>query len=378
MKILAIDDSKVNLMIMKKTVEKYLPEEQFESANDGKEGIALALSWQPDTILLDLQMPEMDGFDTISFLKQNPATAYIPIIIITAAEVKSKDRVRALDLGADAFLQKPISTHELAAHIKVMLRIRKAEERLRHSQKLEAIGLLAGGVAHDFNNIPAVIKGYSTMLMMQAQPDTLQFESLQMIIDATKRAADVTQNLLTFGRKREITPTKADLSSLVANFEKFIKQIVGNTITVTCIRDQQSVPANVDRGMIEQMLMNLAINARDALPAGGKLTISTGTTELDREQARGLELPPGLYVRLTVEDTGSGIPQELLSKIFDPFFTTKEIGKGSGLGLSTVHGIVQQHQGVITVDSTPGKGTIFTIYLPVDDYEANSECHENG
>jgi signal transduction histidine kinase len=364
MKILAIDDSNVNLLIIQKTVEKYLPEEQFESATNGKEGIAIALSWQPDTILLDLQMPEMDGFDTISFLKQNPATAYIPIIILTAAEVKSKERVKALNLGADAFLQKPISTPELAAHIKVMLRIRKAEEHLRHSQKLEAIGLLAGGVAHDFNNILAVIKGYSTMLMMQAQPDTLQSESLQMIIDATQRAADVTQNLLTFGRKREIVPSKNDLSTLVSNFEKFIKQIVGPAITVTCTHKHPLVPANLDRGMIEQMLMNLAINARDAMPDGGQLTIATETAKLDREQALILALPAGQYVRLTIADTGSGISQEVLPKIFDPFFTTKEIGKGSGLGLSTVHGITQQHLGSISVSSTPGNGTTFTIYLP--------------
>lgn len=366
MKILAIDDSNVNLLIIKKTVEKYLPEEQFESATNGKEGIALALSWQPDTILLDLQMPEMDGFDTIHFLKQNPATAYIPIIIITAAEVKSKERIRALNLGADAFLQKPISPPELAAHIKVMLRIRKAEEHLRHSQKLEAIGLLAGGVAHDFNNILAVIKGYSTMLMMQAQPGTLQSESLQMIIDATQRAADVTQNLLTFGRKREIIPVKNDLSTLISNFKKFIKQIVGPAITVTCRHTDPLVPTDVDRGMIEQMLMNLAINARDAMPDGGQLTITTETAQIDREEALILELPAGCYVRLTVADTGIGIPQEVLPKIFDPFFTTKEIGKGSGLGLSMVYGIIQQHNGIINVNSIQNKGSTFTIYLPAN------------
>lgn len=367
MKILAIDDSSINLLLMKSSMEKHLPDALFESAQSGHAGLILARNWRPDTILLDLQMPDMDGFETIRLLKLDPATAYIPIIIITAADVESKDRIKALDLGADAFLQKPLSPHELVAHIKVMLRIKMAEERLRHSQKLEAIGILAGGVAHDFNNILTVIRGYSTMLLMQTTPDDPQYESLQMIVDAAKRASDLTQNLLTFSRKQEVTPSKAELCSLVSSFEKFIRRIIGDNITLSFICDQHTIPASVDRSMIEQMLMNLAINARDAMPNGGRLTITTANTHLDQKQARVLELPPGIYVRLEVEDTGSGIPQEVLPKIFDPFFTTKEVGKGSGLGLSMVYGIVQQHQGAITVKSTLDVGTLFTVYLPVND-----------
>lgn len=205
------------------------------------------------------------------------------------------------------------------------------------------------------------------MLLMQATPDDPQYESLQMIVDAAKRASDLTQNLLTFSRKQEVTPSKAELCSLVSSFEKFIRRIIGDNITLSFICDQHTIPASVDRSMIEQMLMNLAINARDAMPNGGRLTITTANTHLDQEQARVLELPPGIYVRLEVEDTGSGIPQEVLPKIFDPFFTTKEVGKGSGLGLSMVYGIVQQHQGAITVKSTLDVGTLFTVYLPVND-----------
>lgn len=365
MKILAIDDSTINLLVMKGTLKQHLPDAQLETARSGQEGLELARNWHPDTILLDLQMPEMDGYETIRILKQSPITAYIPVIVITAADVDADDRVRALDLGADAFLQKPISSHELVAHIKVMLRIKKAEERLRHSQKLEAIGILAGGVAHDFNNILTVIRGYSTMLLMQTPADNPHHESLQMIVDAAKRATSLTQSLLTFSRKQEATPSKAELCTLVSSFEKFIKRIIGDNITLSFICDQHTIPASVDRSMIEQMLMNLAINARDAMPGGGRLSITTSNTQLDTARAAALDLTPGLYINLTVADTGCGIPQEFLPKIFDPFFTTKEIGKGSGLGLSMVYGIVQQHRGAITVNSTPGSGTTFSIYLPV-------------
>jgi len=366
MKILAIDDSNVNLLVMKNTIEKHLPDAVLETAHSGTKGLELARSWHPDTILLDLQMPEMDGYETIQRLKQDHATAYIPIIIITAADVASKDRVKALDLGADAFLQKPISPHELVAHIKVMLRVKKAEERLRHSQKLEAIGILAGGVAHDFNNILTVIRGYSTMLLMQTPPDNPNHESLQMIVDAANRATGLTQSLLTFSRKQEATPSKSELCALVANFEKFIKNIIGDNITLNFSCDQHTTHSSVDRSMIEQMLMNLAINARDAMPDGGLLSIKTSNARLEQTAAAELELTAGQYVCLTVSDTGCGIPAEVLPRIFDPFFTTKEIGKGSGLGLSMVYGIVKQHKGAITVCSDPGHGTIFTIYLPVD------------
>ncbi|MDD2499781.1 MAG: response regulator [Geobacter sp.] len=367
MKILAIDDSNVNLLVMKSTLEKHLPDAQLKTACSGKDGLDLARTWHPDTILLDLQMPEMDGYETIRHLKQNPTTAYIPVIVITAADVESKDRVRTLDLGADAFLQKPISSHELVAHIKVMLRIKKAEERLRHSQKLEAIGILAGGVAHDFNNILTIISGYSTMLLMQTPADNPQHESLQMIVDAAKRATSLTQSLLTFSRKQEATPSKAELCTLVSSFEKFIRRIIGDNITLSFVCDQHTVPATVDRSMIEQMLMNLAINARDAMPSGGQLTIATSNALLENKTAEALGLSPGRYIHLTVSDTGCGIPKELISKIFDPFFTTKEIGKGSGLGLSMVYGIVKQHCGTISVDSSPDSGTTFSIYLPAND-----------
>ena len=364
MKILAIDDSHINLLIIKGSLEQHLPDAQFMAAQSGKEGVELAHSWQPGTIVLDLQMPGMDGYETIRHLKHDPVTAFIPIIIITAADVAAQDRIKALELGADAFLQKPISSLELVTHIKVMLRIKKAEERLRHSQKLEAIGILAGGIAHDFNNILTVIRGYSSMLLMQTPAENPQHESLQMIVDSVKRATSMTQSLLTFSSKQETSPVKAELCSLVSSFEKFIKRIIGDNITLDFHCEHQTLTASVDRSMIEQMLMNLAINARDAMPHGGLLNIATANADLSDSEAASLELARGQYVRLTVADSGCGIPKEVLPKIFDPFFTTKEVGKGSGLGLSMVYGIVRQHGGAIQVDSTPGNGTVFTIFLP--------------
>ncbi len=369
MKILAIDDSRVNLLLMKGIIVHHLPDALLKTVRSGIEGLEIARSWHPDTILLDLQMPDMDGYETIRRLKNDPETSNIPVIMITATNVVSKDRVKGLEMGADAFLEKPISPHELVAHIKVMLRIKKAEDRQRYSQKLEAIGLLAGGVAHDFNNILTVITGYSTMLLMQAKPEEPQYESLQMIVDAANRATRLTQSLLTFSRKQEMTPLNDKLCTLVSHFEKFIKNIVGEKIKLNFLCDQYSKSVTIDLGMIEQMLMNLAINARDAMPEGGQLTISTTTENIDDEKARFLAVTPGTYMCITVIDTGCGISKELLPKIFDPFFTTKDVGKGSGLGLSVVYGIVEQHRGVINVDSTPGVGTVFTVYLPIDNAE---------
>jgi PAS domain S-box-containing protein len=240
------------------------------------------------------------------------------------------------------------------------------ETQLRQSQKMEIIGQLAGGVAHDFNNILTVIQGNASLLLLN--PDTNVAEKMeftQQIVNAAERAASLTRQLLMFGRKQVMQPAYMSLNEVVAQMTKMLRRVLGEHISL-----QSNYAANLpfihgDIGMIEQILMNLVVNARDAMPAGGRLTITTGVKTVDKEEAaQNSGASPGLHVWLAVSDTGTGIAPEVLPRIFEPFFTTKEVGKGTGLGLATVYGIVQQHHGWITVTSEISKGTTFRIYFP--------------
>jgi PAS domain S-box-containing protein len=239
------------------------------------------------------------------------------------------------------------------------------ETQLRQSQKMDAIGQLASGVAHDFNNILTVIHGNAALLLASGLDHADRSDCTQQIIRAAERAASLTRQLLLFSRKQVIQQTSLDLNEVVGGMIKMLKRILGEDISL-CSELAPSLPLlYADASMIEQVLLNLAVNSRDAMPAGGRLTIMTGTQTLDAEQARqSPEAAAGSYAYLDVADTGCGIPPEVLPRIFEPFFTTKEAGKGTGLGLATVHGIVKQHDGWITVKSEKEKGTAFRIYLP--------------
>lgn len=239
------------------------------------------------------------------------------------------------------------------------------EERLRQAAKMEAIGQLAGGIAHDFNNLLTAMIGYADMLKAEVPENTHWHEKLAQIDNAAKRAAGLTQQLLAFGRKQLLEIEPIDLNAAIAGFEKMLRRLIGENIEFETYYGPSLGTVNADQGQIEQVLMNLAVNARDAMPRGGRLTIETKKVRLG-EDFLGLppELEPGSYIMLAVTDSGVGMDDDTLSRVFDPFYTTKEKGVGTGLGLSTVYGIVKQHGGHITVQSEPGRGTIFRIYLP--------------
>jgi len=242
---------------------------------------------------------------------------------------------------------------------------RRLEGQLRQSQKMEAIGQLAGGVAHDFNNLLTVIQGNASLLLLPDLTPPERAECAQEIARTAERAADLTRQLLLFSRKQVMQSTSLDLGEVVAHMTKLLQRILGEDIALHA-EYAPGIPAiSADAGMIEQVLLNLAVNSRDAMPQGGHLRITTAaeTFEADNPQ-RPAAAAPGRYVCLTVSDTGAGIPPDVLPRIFEPFFTTKEIGKGTGLGLATVYGIVEQHRGWITVTSELGKGTTFRIHLP--------------
>jgi PAS domain S-box-containing protein len=242
------------------------------------------------------------------------------------------------------------------------------EEQFRQAQKMEAVGRLAGGVAHDFNNALGVITGYSDLLQMRLPPDDQLRKYAQEIAKAGHRAASLTRQLLAFSRKQVIQPVVLDLNAVVNDMGKMLQRLIGEDINIKFSRSGDLASIKADPGQVEQVLMNLAVNARDAMPQGGKVFIETANAELDHSYTRQhAYVKPGRYVSLSFSDTGCGMDKETQAHIFEPFFTTKEAGKGTGLGLSTVYGIVKQNGGYVWVYSEPGKGTTFKIYFPRSD-----------
>ena len=252
------------------------------------------------------------------------------------------------------------------------------EERLRQSQKMEAVGRLAGGVAHDFNNLLTVILGYSQILAEGVKPASREAESTAQIKSAAERAAGITRQLLAFSRKQVLSPRTVNLNDTVMNLDSLLRRLIGEDIEVLTVPANDLGSVKADPGQIEQVIMNLALNARDAMPHGGKLTLETSNVQLDETYASGHQpISPGRYVMLAVSDTGVGMSPEVRARIFEPFFTTKEMGKGTGLGLSTVYGIVKQSGGFIWVYSELNRGATFKIYLPRVDEPAEKKGGES-
>jgi signal transduction histidine kinase/ActR/RegA family two-component response regulator len=242
---------------------------------------------------------------------------------------------------------------------------RQAEEQLLQSQKMESIGRLAGGVAHDFNNLLTVILGFSEVAASRLPKDAPAAADLAHVKHASERAADLTRQLLGFARKQPMALAVSDLNLLVLQVDKMLRRVIGEDIELAVIPSVPLWETRVDPAQIEQVLINMAVNARDAMPRGGRLTIETGNATLDAEYARQYpEVLPGEYVMIAVTDTGEGMTEEVRRNIFEPFFTTKEQGRGTGLGLATCYGIVKQHGGHIWCYSEPGQGTTFKVYLP--------------
>ena len=382
-----------------------------DSAFQGREGLAMvkraAEEGDPYALaFVDVRMPPgWDGVETISHIWQ--CCPEIQIVVCTAYSdysweemihklghspnlvvlKKPFDNIEALQLAhaltekwhlnrkvqsqlenLDALVRHRTSELETAnAQLKQEIaKQMKLESQLRQSQKMEAVGQLAAGVAHDFNNILTVIQGNTSLLQDQFRQDPSCAESLNDISIATERAARLVRQLLAFSRKQMLKPEVLNLGHVVNNLEEMLKRFLGDHIIFEVKAAPDLPPVRADLSMMEQVVLNLSVNARDAMPKGGKLTVSLDAVAIPNDGVqKNSEVRPGQHVCLTVSDTGCGIAPELLPRIFDPFFTTKEIGKGTGLGLATVYGIVKQHNGWVDVQSAANEGTTFRIFLPV-------------
>jgi len=241
----------------------------------------------------------------------------------------------------------------------------KLESQLQQAQKMEAIGQLAGGVAHDFNNMLGVIIGHTEMAMKAIGPSQPLFADLKEILKAARRSADLTRQLLTFARKQTVAPQVLDLNQTIDGMLNMLRRLIGENINLIWVPGSGLWPIKMDPSQIDQILANLCVNARDAIAGVGKLTVETENTSFDQEYCEGhAGALPGEYVRISVSDTGIGMDKQTLTHIFEPFFTTKGVGEGTGIGLATVYGAVKQNNGYINAYSEPGLGTTFTIYIP--------------
>lgn len=252
------------------------------------------------------------------------------------------------------------------------------EEQLRQARKMETLGSLAGGIAHDFNNLLSPIIGYAELGLSRLPPGEPLAVSLAQILKAAGRAADLTRQILAFSRKQMLEVCIIDLNEVIDEYEDMLRRLLGETITISIVFNVQSAPVRADRSQIEQVVLNMAVNARDAMPEGGSLTIETAEVYLDQRYAeRHVEVEAGEYVMLSISDTGVGIEEAIRDRIFEPFFTTKERGKGTGLGLATSFGIIKQHHGHLWVYSEPGHGTTFKIYLPKAEADGGAATERN-
>jgi len=420
-KILIVDDRAINREFLV-TLLGYNGHQMLE-ARDGTEGLRLACEEKPDLVIADILMPNMNGYEFVFRLRREPDIAATKVVFYSASFLDNETEALARACGVRQILPKgtdpehvlslvnealapsepgePRGAAEKQSPIDVvqvlnqklfekikelddlnaslerrvaertwelqeqMREREKAELQLRQVQRLDAIGKLAGGVAHDFNNLLGVILGQSEILLEHVR-DPATTRGLEMIRESARRGAGLTRQLLAFGRRQVMEAKVISLNAVLTDIQKLLRRVIGEDVELEFQTEPKLHNVEADPGQLEQVILNLAINARDAMPSGGKLRISTANADLTEDYvAQHPIVPPGRYAQLAVSDTGCGMDAQTQARIFEPFFTTKEPGKGTGLGLATVYGIVKQSGGYIWVYSEVGHGTTFRLYFPV-------------
>ena len=368
LRVLMIEDSEDDAALLVRELRRGSYDVEFERVDlrDALESALHTTSW--DLIVSDFSMPNFSGTDALRLLRAQGSD--LPFIFVSGT-MGEETAVAALQDGAQDYLVKTNLKRLVPA---VQRALREADERrqrklmeqqVQQLRKFEAIGKLAGGIAHDFNNVIGAILGWAEMGCEEAKPGTSLHDRFQKIRDQSLWAARLTSQLLAFARRQVLQPRNIDLNALAVEGVGLLRRLIGVQIEVRVLTTPDLRVTLADPTQIEQVLMNLCLNARDAMPEGGRLIIETQNAEVDEEYCRTYPYArPGSYVLLTVSDTGVGMDAATAERVFEPFFTTKEVGKGTGLGLATVYGIVKQHGGFIHLYSEPGKGTTFRIYLP--------------
>lgn len=368
LKLLMIDDSENDAELLAHAIRKGGYDVMYKRV-DTREALRASLFDSWDLIVSDHSMPGFSGVAALAMAREKCPD--VPFIFVSGT-IGEDIAVDAMRVGAQGYVTKgnlarllPAIDRELheatnrAEH-------KKTEVRMRQLEKFEAIGKLAGGIAHDFNNVIGAIMGWAELGKDEVAEGSRAAKFFQNIRAQSERAAGLTRQLLAYARRQTLEPRVINLNQMIGETTALLQKAIGEQIEMKLVLAPDLHPTRADASQLEQVLMNLCFNARDAMPNGGQLLIETRNVELDETYTQRHEYArPGKYAAMSVSDTGIGMDAATLSRIFEPFFTTKEIGKGTGLGLATAYGIVKQHEGMIEVYSEPGKGTMFHVYLPV-------------
>jgi signal transduction histidine kinase len=370
--IIVVEDELAHAELIRRAFETRADEFEVEVVSSLARARERLAETTPNLVITDLMLPDGSGIDLIP---GEDRRAEYPVVVMTS-HGDEKVAVEAIKAGALDYLVKSAETLSTMPHIaeralrewNQMHELERTQQQLLHAQKMEAIGNLSSGIAHDFNNLLMGITGCTDLALGKLDEGNDARRYVEEIKKAALRGASLTRQLLAFTRKKEVEPRVVDFNEVVAEAKNLLRPVLSEDISFDVNLSDARLYVRCDPGQIEQVLVNLVVNARDAMPQGGQVRVSTTSAELDEAGARRLgEVPAGEYVVLSVEDNGTGIDPETLEHIFEPFYTTKDVGQGTGLGLSTIYGIVKQVRGEIVVDSEVGRGTTFHIFLPRTD-----------